>query len=224
MEYENMVSGVFISRPNRFIALCEIDGKTETCHVKNTGRCKELLIKGASVYLQRAKNMSRKTAFDLIAVQKGERLINMDSQASNKVFYEWAVKVGIPGLTMIKPEQAYLHSRFDFYIEAGERKIFVEIKGVTLEEEGIALFPDAPTERGIKHLRELSRCVLDGYEAMAVFVIQMHGVRGFAPNPAQPAFKEALLSARASGVQLTAMDCIVKNNGMVLNERVKMNF
>lgn len=222
MKYENVVSGAFITRPNRFIALCEIDGKTEVCHVKNTGRCKELLIKGAAVYLQRAENPLRKTPFDLICVKKGERLINMDSQIPNKVFHEWALGGGIPGLTLIKPEQTYSNSRFDFYMEAEGRRIFCEVKGVTLEEDGIAMFPDAPTERGIKHLKELAQCRSEGCEAMVVFVIQMQGVRLFAPNHTQPAFKEALLRAHESGVAIMAMDCAVTENSITLNEPVEI--
>ncbi len=210
MRYERIQKGIFIDRPNRFIAHIELDGKTEVCHVKNTGRCRELLIPGAVVYVQRAANPDRKTRYDLISVEKGMRLINMDSQIPNGVFAQWAREGGVSGLTLIKGEQRYGASRLDFYLEAEERRIFAEIKGVTLEEDGVVLFPDAPTERGIKHLEELCNCVEKGFEAWAVFVIQMENVRYFTPNrKTHPAFAEALLRAQRVGVRILALECHV---------------
>ena len=210
MQYDGVVSGRFLSRPNRFTAYIEIDGKTELCHVKTTGRCRELLIPGTEVYLQRAFGGGRKTAFDLIAVNRGDKLVNIDSQIPNRVFEEWAENGGIPGLQKIKAEQTFIDSRLDFYLEAGEKKIFVEIKGVTLEREGVALFPDAPTERGIKHLNTLCRCIECGYEAWAVFIIQMENVMYFAPNDqTHLAFGAALRRAAEKGVRIFALECAV---------------
>ncbi|MCL1805619.1 MAG: DNA/RNA nuclease SfsA [Clostridiales bacterium] len=211
MIYPSVREGVFLARPNRFIAQVELGGKTEICHVKNTGRCKELLIPGAEVFLSEADKPGRSTKYDLVAVRKAERLINMDSQAPNKVFLEH-LRSGryMQEVDHIKPEAKYGGSRFDFYVEAGERKVFIEVKGVTLEEGGVALFPDAPTLRGVKHLNELAGCVREGYEAHVVFVIQMAGALYFAPNDAtHPAFGEALAAAMASGVKATALDCFV---------------
>lgn len=178
MKYERIEIGRFIERPNRFIAYVEIAGKKETVHVKNTGRCAELLTPNASVYVQRAENPDRKTQWDLIGVKKGKRMINMDSQIPNKVVEEW-IKQGnlFPDAIVIRPEKTYRKSRFDLYVEEGDRKIFVEVKGVTLEENGIVKFPDAPTERGIKHIEELCEATKEGYEAYIFFVIQMKGVR-----------------------------------------------
>lgn len=211
MYYENIHRGVFLSRPNRFIAHVELDGETVVCHVKNTGRCKELLIPGVTVYIQEWDKPERKTKFDLIAVEKGEKLINMDSQAPNKVFGEWAAEgCFLEGLTLLKPESTWGNSRFDFYFEAGRRKGFVEVKGVTLEENGTVLFPDAPTERGVKHVEELIACRAAGYEAYLFFVIQMSGVKSFSPNDrTHPAFGEALRRAEAAGVNILAYDCTV---------------
>lgn len=216
MTYANSHSAVFLSRPNRFIAHVERNGVTEICHVKNTGRCRELLIPGARVFLERAQNPARKTKYDLIAVYKGERLINIDSQAPNKIFAEWIVGGGFQNVTLVRPESRYGNSRLDFYIEAGERKIFAEVKGVTLEEDGVALFPDAPTERGVKHLRELASCVRERFDAYAVFVIQMKGARYFTPNVrTDPAFAQALREARDAGVNLLAFDCNVTPNAIM---------
>ena len=166
MRYEHMEPARFVSRPNRFVAYVEQNGRQEICHVKNTGRCKELLLPGAELYVQRSDNPARKTALDLISVKKGEQWVNMDSQAPNKVVAEW-LKAGGLGATDIdvKPECKYENSRFDFYLEYAGRKAFMEVKGVTLEEDGVARFPDAPTERGVKHMEELMRCVEDGYDA-----------------------------------------------------------
>ncbi len=223
MQYGNITSGVFCARPNRFIARCEINGQLETCHVKNTGRCKELLIPGVTVYLDIPNNPHRKTKYDLIAVQKGGRLINMDSQSPNKAFFEWAKDGGIPNLTLIKPEQTYGHSRFDFYMEAGERRIYCEVKGVTLEENGVVRFPDAPTQRGVKHINELILCKQAGYEAMLVFVIQMQGVEYFTPNrETHKEFTDALKKAYDSGVEILAMDCEVTPESMKLKAPVNI--
>ena len=211
MQYDNILPAVFISRPNRFIAEIEIDGKPEICHVKNTGRCKELLTEGARLYVQKSDKPERKTKYDLISVIKGDLLINMDSQAPNKVFGEWVSNGNfIKDVTLLKPECKYENSRFDFYIEAGERKIFAEIKGVTLENNGIAMFPDAPTQRGVKHVKELSECVRDGYEAYIFFIIQMKHCRYFTPNRiTHPEFAKALAEAEENGVNIIALDCTV---------------
>ena len=211
MKYKRIREGKFISRPNRFIANIEIDGKTQVCHVKNTGRCKELLVPGVAVYVQETENPERKTKYDLISVYKGEQLINMDSQAPNKVFGEWAQNSGyFKNITLIKPECKYKNSRFDFYIEADGRKIFVEVKGVTLENDGVVSFPDAPTERGVKHIKELEEAVENGYDACIFFIIQMTDCRYFVPNKTtHPEFADALVSAGNSGVDIKALNCIV---------------
>lgn len=209
MKYENVKKAKFISRPNRFIAHIEIDGKTEIAHVKNTGRCRELLVPDAEIYVQEFDNTARKTKYDLIAVKKGDRLINMDSQVPNKVFGEW-VQNGkfTDGVTLVRPETFYGDSRFDFYIEAGDRRIFVEVKGVTLEENGIVRFPDAPTERGVKHLRELMRAKEEGYEAFVAFIVQMGNVSYFEPNDATHLeFGQALREAARNGVSVIALSC-----------------
>ena len=211
MQYQAVKKGIFLHRPNRFIAQVEIDGQTETVHVKNTGRCRELLIPGATVYLEESSNPNRKTRFDLIAVEKGNLLINMDAQAPNQVFREWAESGAFrPELALLRPETTWGKSRFDFYWEGGGKKGFVEVKGVTLEVEGLALFPDAPTERGIKHLEELIACRQEGYEAAVCFVIQMAGMSAFAPNErTHPAFGEALRRARDAGIEVLAYSCRV---------------
>jgi len=222
MTYPNVSPAVFLSRPNRFIAHALFNGEEIICHVKNTGRCKELLVPGAMVYIQKSENPLRKTQFDLIAVRKDLRLINMDSQAPNRVFYEH-LRSGkyIEGIALIKPEARFGTSRFDFYVEAGERRIFIEVKGVTLGEDGVALFPDAPTERGVRHLRELMQCVATGYGAHVVFVVQMRGVRYFTPNDkTHAAFGEALREAVAAGVEVAALDCIVEPDRLEINEKI----
>ncbi len=213
MTYPNTVLGRFLSRPNRFIAICEIDGIETVCHVKNTGRCRELLLPGVPVVLCKSDNPARKTLYDLIAVWKGDLLINMDSQAPNLAAPELLQKLW-PGAALY-PERTHGDSRFDFYLEAENRKVFVEVKGVTLERDGLALFPDAPTLRGIKHLEGLARAVSEGYEAAVLFLIQMTGINAFAPNDAtHPEFGEALRTAAAAGVQVLAYDCIVTDNSM----------
>ena len=222
MQYKNIQKATFLDRPNRFVAHAELGGEPVVCHVKNTGRCRELLVPGATIYLQAAENPARKTPFDLIAVEKGERLINMDAQAPNRVFQEWAEQGKFKdGLTLLRPETTWGNSRFDFYWEAGERKGFVEVKGVTLEEDGIVRFPDAPTERGVKHLEELAHCRATGFEAAVCFVIQMEQVRYFAPNErTHPAFGEALRKAAAAGVEVLAYDCQVRPDRLELRHTV----
>lgn len=217
-----MEEGIFLERPNRFIAHVEIAGQKEIVHVKNTGRCRELLRPGTTVFVQRAANPERKTKWDLIGVQKGERLVNMDSQIPNRVVEEW-LRTGnlFPNLTTIRPETTYGKSRFDFYLETPERKIFMEVKGVTLEVDDIVRFPDAPTERGVKHLRELMKAAEDGYETYVFFVIQMKGVRYFAPNAVtHPEFALALQEASKKGVKILAYDCRVEKDLIELRETV----
>ncbi len=219
MKYENVKKGIFIDRPNRFIANVEIDGKVEVVHVKNTGRCRELLTEGVTVFVQEFENTSRKTKFDLIGVCKGKELYNIDSQAPNKVFYEWVLKSGYFGKTdLIKPECKYGDSRFDFYIEAQNRRIFVEVKGVTLEENGVLMFPDAPTERGVKHINELCKCIDDGYEAYVCFVIQTDKVKYFTTNRrTHPQFADALSEAKDKGVKILCVNCKVKEDSLEIN-------
>ena len=223
MKYKNIVKGTFISRPNRFIAYAMIDGKEEMCHVKNTGRCKEILTDGAECYFQHFENTNRKTKYDLIAVKKGDRLINIDSQVPNKAFYEWVKNSGyFKCINVIKPEQKYKNSRFDCYIEADGKKIFVEVKGVTLEQNGVVMFPDAPTERGLKHIYELCDAVKNGYDAYLFFVIQMKDVRYFTPNRhTHPEFADALLKAEAEGVKIRCVDCIITDDSININKFIK---
>ncbi|MDE5742308.1 MAG: DNA/RNA nuclease SfsA [Oscillospiraceae bacterium] len=213
MRYENIVKGRFLERPNRFVAYVEIDGREEICHVKNTGRCRELLVRDCTVYLDKAKNPDRKTKYDLVAVEKGQRLINMDSYAPNIAAGEFLPKI-FPDC-IIKPEYTYGNSRFDFYIEENSRKILLEVKGVTLEEDGVVMFPDAPTERGLKHVNELIECTKRGFETYVLFVIQMDKVKYFTPNyGTHPEFGEALKKASRAGVKLLAYDCAVTPDGM----------
>lgn len=211
MKYKNIKPGKFISRPNRFIANIEIDGKTEICHVKNTGRCRELLTPGADVFVEKSDNPSRKTKYDLISVYKGTHLINMDSQAPNFVFGEW-LRSGrfFKEVTYIKPEYKYKNSRFDFYVEANGKKILIEVKGVTLENNGVVSFPDAPTERGIKHLNELTDALENGYEAYVFFIIQMENCKYFTPNSeTHKEFADVLKIAQNKGVTVKALNCTV---------------
>ena len=216
MKYKNVVKARFLSRPNRFIAYAELGGREVVAHVKNTGRCRELLTPNAEIILSKAENPERKTPYDLIAVYKNGILINMDSQAPNVVFGEWLKATDFFGnITYVRPECKYKNSRFDFYLESGERKIFVEVKGVTLEEEGVVLFPDAPTERGVKHISELCEAVRDGYEAYVFFVIQMKECKYFTPNTkTHPAFAETLKHASANGVTVKAVCCNVTENSL----------
>ena len=215
-----------MERPNRFIAYAELNGKKETIHVKNTGRCAELLRPGAAIYVQESDNPERKTKWDLIAVEKetgsGKRLINMDSQIPNRVVQEW-IEAGnlFSDVSLVRSETTYGNSRFDLYVEAGERRIFIEVKGVTLEEDGVCRFPDAPSDRAVKHLEELIRAKKEGYEAYVFFVIQMKGVSYFTPNTdTHPAFAEALRRAKESGVEILAYDCSVAPDSIVVSEPV----
>ena len=220
MRYENVIPGRFIRRPNRFIAHVEAEGREVVCHVKNTGRCRELLTEGATVYLQKCPSPTRKTGYDLIAADKDGMLINMDSQAPNRAFREWAEAGGFwRDLTLLRPEAVFGGSRFDFYLEAGPRRAFVEIKGVTLEREGVVLFPDAPTERGLKHVKELTECLKQGFEAYLVFIVQMQGAEYFTPNKeTDPAFASALKLAAEAGVQVLARDCRVTPDSMTVDK------
>ncbi|MBO5918074.1 MAG: DNA/RNA nuclease SfsA [Oscillospiraceae bacterium] len=222
MKYRNIVPGCFLERPNRFIAYVEIDGQRQVAHVKNTGRCRELLVPGAMVWLEGNDDPKRRTAWDLVQVEKGVRRINMDSQAPNRVFGEWVRAGGfLPEVTLVRPETRYGDSRFDFYVEAGGKRHFVEVKGVTLEEDGIVRFPDAPTLRGVKHLEELIRARQEGYECWVCFVIQMSPVRWLEPNDrTHPQFGDALRRAAQAGVHLLAVDCTVTQEGMDIRGEV----
>ncbi len=224
MIYKNIKSGIFLSRPNRFVANIEIDGTPQICHVKNTGRCKELLTDKAKVIVSKSDNLSRKTEYDLVGVYKGETLINMDSQIPNKVFYEWLIKGKLfEDVTYIKPEYKYGNSRLDFYVETKNNKNLIEVKGVTLEENGIAMFPDAPTERGIKHINELIEAKRAGHGAYIAFIIQMKGVYKFIPNDkTHKAFGDALRKAKAAGVKIICFDCIVTENSIEADEAVEV--
>lgn len=224
MKYENISKARFIRRPNRFIAHILHEGEEKICHVKNTGRCKELLMPGAEILVQRASNPARKTPFDLISVFKGARLINMDAVAPNTVFGEFLRGGGL-GFTpdRVRAECVHGESRFDFYFEHGGKRAFAEVKGVTLEDEGVARFPDAPTERGLKHLRGLMDCVAEGFEAYAVFVVQMADVKYFEPNRAtHPQFADALREAAEAGVQVLAFECEVGFDTLKITRPVKL--
>lgn len=213
MVYGKILPGVFLARPNRFIAHVEVRGRVEVCHVKNTGRCRELLIPGVRVWLEESASPARKTKFDLIAVEKerenGPLLINMDAQAPNKAFGEWAAAGGLGFVPdLLRPETRYGSSRFDFYWERGGRRGFWEVKGVTLEENGTARFPDAPTLRGVKHLEELAAARRAGYEAGVCFIVQMAGMDHVEPNDAtHPEFGAALRRAALAGVEVLALEC-----------------
>ena len=230
MKYERVVKGSFLSRPNKFIAKVAINGREETVHVKNTGRCRELLVEGCTVYLSVSDNPLRKTKYDLIAVEKKREgksplLINMDSQIPNDVCGDW-LKKGIlfSENAKIRREYTYKSSRFDFYIEDGERKIFLEVKGCTLENDGIASFPDAPTERGVKHIRELTSALCDGYEAYILFVIQMKEMTEMRPNDiTHVAFGDALREAHKRGVKILAYDCAVTPDSIEIDKEIKVN-
>ena len=223
MKYENMVPGVFLSRPNRFVAHVEIDGNEEICHVKNTGRCRELLPQGAAVWCQRSDNPNRKTKYDLITVRKGERLINMDSQAPNAAVGEWLRAGGLGNVEKLKAEAKHGDSRFDFTFWQEDKQHFLEVKGVTLEHDGVCAFPDAPTERGAKHLRELAQAAKEGYGAWVLFVIQMADVKYLHPNDStDPAFGKALREAAEAGVKVLAMDCCVTESAMELRKPVQV--
>lgn len=222
MKYKDIIKGNFIRRDNRFIAQVEINGVAETCHVKNTGRCRELLIENAEVYLEPSTNHERKTKFSLVTVNKAGRLVNMDSQAPNKVVEE-AIKEGwlFDNVTYYKREYTYGNSRFDFYIERGEEKVFVEVKGVTLENDNVVSFPDAPSERAVKHLEELHKAVGEGYKAYVIFVVQMSDVDYFIPNETNhKAFADKLREVSIKGVEVLAYDCKVTRDELVLRNNI----
>ena len=224
MEYSNTVRGIFRSRPNRFIAHVEIDGQEQVCHVKNTGRCRELLVPGAQVWCCKSDNPARKTQYDLIAVQKGERLINMDSQAPNTAAKEWLASGGLGPVTELRPEYTHADSRFDFFFQKGEKNCLMEVKGCTLEHDGVCSFPDAPTARGVKHLKGLAAAVKDGFECYVLIVIQMADVKYFRPNEeTDPDFAGALRDAAAQGVHILAMDCAVTPGRMEIRLPVLVN-
>lgn len=236
MNYKNIVEGRFLSRPNRFIAQVEIDGREETVHVKNTGRCRELLLPGAKVYLEKAGNPNRKTAYDLVGVYKeGLGLVNMDSQAANVVVGEWLAKQQsgtapkeitlFSGIEKIKAEHTFGKSRIDFFFEVNGRKCLMEVKGVTLEREKIAYFPDAPTERGIKHIQELEAGLELGYDCYVAFVIQMPGILKIYPNDeTHPAFGDALRKANRAGVKVLALGCEIREDGLDIGAVREMNY
>ena len=224
MEYKNTVKGIFKNRPNRFIANVIINGKEETVHVKNTGRCKELLIDGVTVILEESDNTNRKTKYSLISVYKGEKLINMDSQSPNSVFAEALIDGKIKeigSVDFLKREVKYNNSRFDIYYEKNNKKGFIEVKGVTLEENGVVMFPDAPTERGTKHILELIEAKKEGYDVGIAFVVQMKDVKYFTPNKERDKkFYDALYKAYKEGVNIYVYDCIVTENSITLDKKV----
>ena len=223
MKYGNMVPGTFLARPNRFVAHIEIGGEVRVCHVKNTGRCRELLPAGARVWCQESPNPNRKTKFDLITVRKGSRLINMDSQAPNAAAKEWLLSGGLGPIEDLKAEAVCGDSRFDFSFTRDGRLWFLEVKGVTLEHDGVCAFPDAPTERGARHLRGLTQLAREGCGAAVLFVIQMADVRCLHPNDAtDPAFGKALREAAAAGVEVLAVDCRVGVDSMTIGDFVEV--
>ncbi|MDE6925203.1 MAG: DNA/RNA nuclease SfsA, partial [Acetatifactor sp.] len=224
MQYDHIVQGRFVERPNRFIARVETEDGIETVHVKNTGRCKELLTKGARVYLEKCDKPGRSTAYDLVAVEKGKRLINMDSQAPNRAVGEWLLEGKLfPDLVFVRPETVYGNSRFDFYMETPSEKVFMEVKGVTLEENGVVRFPDAPSDRAVKHVEELIQARKAGYRVFVLFVIQMEDVRYFTPNyDTHREFADALRRAAEAGVEILARDCLVSPESMRINNPVSV--
>lgn len=224
MRYNKTVKAEFIERPNRFVAKVRLNGEEIYCHVKNTGRCRELLVPGARVWLEDSENPERKYRYSLVTVQKGERLVNMDSQSPNKAVGEWLSGGGFfKNIRLLKPESKYGTSRFDFYCEYEDKKAYIEVKGVTLENDSIVSFPDAPTERGARHVKELAECVKDGFEAYIIFVVQMKNVRHFEPNSVNdPVFAEALKKAEKQGVKIIAVDCSVDENSMKIEDFVRV--
>lgn len=229
MKYNNIIKAEFIERPNRFIAYCKVCDNIEKVHVKNTGRCRELLTPNCTVYLEESDNPNRKTKYSLIAVQKGDRLINMDSQVPNKVVYEALVNKSIilPNLKeeikLIKAEKTYGNSRFDIYLETENKKVFIEIKGATLEEENVVMFPDAKTERGVKHINELIKASEEGYKCYVIFVVQMEDVLYFTPNKKMHLeLADALKIAKTKGVDVLAYDCIVNPDSIIIKDDVKV--
>lgn len=227
MKYDHIVKGKFIERPNRFIAYVNVEGEKENpqkVHVKNTGRCRELLIPGVDVYLEKSDNPNRKTKYDLVKVMKGSRLVNMDSQAPNKVVGEWLREKQLyKDTTLVVSEKTYGNSRFDFYVEGDGKKAWIEVKGVTLERDGAALFPDAPSERAVKHVEHLIKAREEGYEAYIILVIQMRYVKYFTPNrETHPQFAEVLEKAEKAGVQIMAFDCRVTEDEVSINQPVEV--
>lgn len=223
MEYADMVAGRFLARPNRFIAHVQIDEQVEICHVKNTGRCRELLQVGTEVWCQKASNPNRKTKYDLITVRKGHRLINMDSQAPNIAAGQWLAEGGLGQVEALRPETFHGDSRYDFSFVKDGKTCFLEVKGVTLETDGVCAFPDAPTERGAKHLRGLTQAVQEGFGAYVLFVIQMEDVKYLHPNDGtDPEFGKALREAAEQGVQVLAVDCHITNNTMTIGDFVEV--
>ena len=221
MHYDHMIPGIFRSRPNRFIAHIEIDGREEVCHVKNTGRCRELLPPGAQVFCQHSDNPARKTQYDLIAVRKGDLLINMDSQAPNAAAKDWLAGGGLGPVENLRPETKHGDSRFDFSFTKDGVPCFLEVKGCTLEQDGVCAFPDAPTERGAKHIRGLIQAKKEGYDSYILFVIQMSPVKSIHPNDGtDPAFGAALREAAAAGVHVIAMDCRITPDSMTIQNPV----
>ena len=223
MRYHQVVPAIFLARPNRFVAEVLLsEGEHIICHVKNTGRCRELLVPGTQVWLEKSANPARKTAYDLIAVKKGDRLVNMDAQAPNRVFYEWVEASGVFGQDVsVKPEYRYGESRLDFCLESERGVHLIEVKGVTLEENGHAKFPDAPTERGVRHIRELKRAVENGIDAALFFVIQMENIQTLRPNDeTHPAFGAAMREAASAGVRIMAWDCTVAPDTLAICRQV----
>lgn len=225
MRYGKVEKAVFLRRPNRFIAQVMLNGEDVTVHVKNTGRCRELLIPGVDVILEMSDNPNRKTKYDIIAVRKGDMLINMDSQIPNEVCLEWLKSSGIFSCSAeYRREVTYGSSRLDIFVSDGDRRAFVEVKGVTLESDGIALFPDAPTSRGAKHLGELIKALDDGYEAYAVFIVQMKGPREFRVNDStDPVFAGELRRAAEAGVKIIAVDCVVTEDTITAESEIRIN-
>lgn len=220
MRYGEILPAVFLSRPNRFIAHVLVEGEEVVCHVKNTGRCRELLRPEARVWLEKGTNPKRKTAYDLVTVEKGRRLVNMDAQAPNKIFGEWALQLEA-GIRSVRPEVAFGDSRLDFLLETEQGRHYVEVKGVTLEEGGHVFFPDAPTERGVRHLHTLMRAVEQGHRATVFFVVQMADVLDFSPNDStDPAFGQALRQAAAAGVQVLAFTCQVTPEEVTMDHQI----
>lgn len=220
MRYGEILPAVFLSRPNRFIAHVLVEGEEVVCHVKNTGRCRELLRPEARVWLEKGTNPKRKTAYDLVTVEKGHRLVNMDAQAPNKIFGEWALQLEA-GIRSVRPEVAFEDSRLDFLLETEQGRHYVEVKGVTLEEGGHVFFPDAPTERGVRHLHTLMRAVEQGHRATVFFVVQMADVLDFSPNDStDPAFGQALRQAVAAGVQVLAFTCQVTPEEVTMDRQI----
>jgi len=217
MNYPNTCEAIFIDRPNRFIAHVDLDGKVETVHVKNTGRCKELLLPGVKVILSKSENPARKTAYDLIGVYKDDtRLFNIDSQAPNLVVGEW---LQTQGFSLIKPEYTFGDSRIDFYMERDSERWLLEVKGCTLERDGAGFFPDAPTERGVKHLRELAKAAEQGWCCAVAFVIQVEGITEVRPNTeTHPAFGDALAAAATAGVRVLHLPCRVRPDSLAILE------